>query len=166
MRYGVFSVRCSVQWSWPTTFCRVRTGPGLAGNSACLCPVVKCVIRGSKGGVEGGTCANSDICQDTGRVLTCADSASVVNVEVARVSATFQSNPFLIEVAQSSATLVCYLEDNDRLLTPWSRVILVSEIFSVGPRIIVQSWTHARLRMCADVCRRTRTRCHELLMWG
>lgn len=52
------------------------TGPGLACLPACLCPVVKCVIRGSKGGYCEGGEGRGDmckfrLCQDTGRELTC-----------------------------------------------------------------------------------------------
>ena len=149
MRYGVFSVRCSVQWSWPTTFCRARnrTWPGL---SACLCPVVKCVIRGSKGGdCKGGMCANSDFVK-TRAVSWPADSASVVTSHC-----NFPEQPLqLIEVAQSSAALTTSVISG--IMTTFSPEhwgFLSPEIFSGRPRIIVQtwtqSWTHAQdVQMC------------------
>ena len=67
MRYAVCSV-LSVHDQQHS----VKTGPG--PGPVCLCPVVKCVISGVKGwrlDSEGGGCANSDICEDTGHgVLT------------------------------------------------------------------------------------------------
>ena len=93
----------------------LKSEPDLTGSregwpDVCLCPVVKCVIRGVRGWTRG-VCANSaaDNCEDTrhGWELTpCLWSVLRLHKSVQLSRATL----FLIEVAQSSATLtVCLL---------------------------------------------------------
>ena len=150
MRYGVFSVRCSVQWSWPTTFCRARnrTWPGLSASVLWWNVSLEGQrVETVKGG--RGMCANSDFVK-TRAVSWPADSASVVTSHC-----NFPEQPLqLIEVAQSSAALTTSVISG--IMTTFSPAhggLLSPEIFSGGPRIIVQSWTqswtHAQdVQMC------------------
>ena len=137
----------------------LKSEPDLTGSregwpDVCLCPVVKCVIRGVRGWTRG-VCANSaaDNCEDTrhGWELTpCLWSVLRLHKSVQLSRATL----FLIEVAQSSATLtVCLLSplsarDNDHLLSrSWTRDgwFLSLEIFSVGLRVILMHREHTEL---------------------
>ena len=133
----------------------LKSEPDLTGSRegwpyVCLCPVVKCVIRGVRGWTRG-VCANSaaDNCEDTrhGWELTpCLWSVLRLHKSVQLSRATL----FLIEVAQSSATLtVCLLSPLGIMITfshgaghGW---FLSLEIFSVGLRVILMHREHTEL---------------------